>query len=95
MSISSYKESSNGSNTPREHYPGILLSDSTTETTPSRKSGKFRMSVLDSRAGSGFLQGRPQRGHEQPDPETEADKPGQRFGDWQRGTDLRASTGLR
>ena len=44
---------------------------------------------------SGFLQGRPQRGHEQPDPETEADKPGQRFGDWQRGTDLRASTGLR
>ena len=44
---------------------------------------------------SGFLQGRPQRGHEQPDPETEADKPEQRFGDWQRGTDLRASTGLR
>ena len=43
---------------------------------------------------SGFLQGRPQRGHEQPDPETEADKPEQRFGDWQRGTD-RASTGLR
>ena len=24
---------------------------------------------------SGFLQGRPQRGHEQPDPETEADNP--------------------